>query len=185
MRLYGGVNILKDNERIDDLEFHNLKIIQNKSWFCFGIDAVILSDFAKNIKHNSDIIDLCSGTGIISILLSKKVFPKSITAIEIQKDVAEMSERSIKLNNLQDIIKVYNTDLNSLGNLLKNNSFDSIVTNPPYKELNTGIQSESLNKLISRHEIKCNLDDILRQQEIIEQQRMDTERLENTGRRMM
>ena len=121
MRLYGGVNILKDNERIDDLEFHNLKIIQNKSWFCFGIDAVILSDFAKNIKHNSDIIDLCSGTGIISILLSKKVFPKSITAIEIQKDVAEMSERSIKLNNLQDIIKVYNTDLNSLGNLLKNN----------------------------------------------------------------
>ena len=160
--IYGGVNILKDNERIDDLEFENLKIIQNKSWFCFGVDAVLLSDFAKDIKPNSNIIDLCSGSGIISILLSKKTKPKSITAIEIQKDVAEMSERSIKLNNLQDIIKVYNTDLNNLENLLHNNSFDSIVTNPPYKEINSGIQNESLNKLISRHEIKCNLDDILR-----------------------
>lgn len=160
--LYGGVNILKDNERIDDLEFENLKIIQNKSWFCFGVDAVLLSDFAKDIKPNSSVIDLCSGSGIISILLSKKTKPKSITAVEIQKDVAEMSERSIKLNNLQDTIKVYNTDLNNLENLFHNNSFDSIVTNPPYKEVNTGIQNESLNKLISRHEIKCTLDDILK-----------------------
>ena len=154
--------ILKDNERIDDLEFENLKIIQNKTWFCFGIDAVLLSDFAKDIKHNSNIIDLCSGTGIISILLSKKVFPKSISAVEIQYDVAKMSKRSIILNNLQDIIKVYNTDLNNLDKILNNNFFDSIVTNPPYKEVNTGIQNESLNKLISKHEIKCTLDDILR-----------------------
>ena len=110
--------ILKDNERIDDLEFENLKIIQNKTWFCFGIDAVLLSDFAKDIKHNSNIIDLCSGTGIISILLSKKVFLKSISAVEIQYDVAEMSKRSIILNNLQDIIKVYNTDLNNLDKIM-------------------------------------------------------------------
>lgn len=144
------------------MEFENLKIIQNKLWFCFGVDAVLLSDFAKDIKTNSSIIDLCSGSGIISILLSKKIKPKSITAIEIQSDVAEMSERSIKLNNLQDIIKVYNTDLNNLNDLFQANSFDSIVTNPPYKEINSGIQNESFNKLISRHEIKCTLDDILK-----------------------
>ena len=155
-------NFLKNNERIDDLEFKNLKIIQNKSWFCFGIDAILLSDFAKDIKPDSNIVDLCSGNGIISILLSKKVKAKSISAIEIQKDVAEMSQRSINLNNLQNIIKVYNIDLNNLENIFNKNSFDCIVTNPPYKEINTGIQNESMNKLISKHEIKCNLDNILK-----------------------
>ena len=94
---------LKEDERIDDLEYKGLKIIQNKKWFCFGIDSVLLSDFAKEIKDGSTILDLGSGTGIISILLSKKINAKKITGVEIQKEVYEMSKKSIILNNLKNV----------------------------------------------------------------------------------
>ena len=87
---------LKENERIDDLEYKNLKIIQNKKGFCFGIDSVLLSDYAKNIKKDSTVIDIGTGTGIISLLLCKKTELKKIYGIEIQKDVAEMANRSVK-----------------------------------------------------------------------------------------
>ena len=83
---------LKENERIDDLQINNLKIIQNKNWFCFGIDSVLLSDFTKNIKNNSKIIDLGTGTGIISILLTAKTNPESIIGVEIQPEVADMAK---------------------------------------------------------------------------------------------
>ena len=94
---------LKEDERIDDLEYKGLKIIQNKKWFCFGIDSVLLSDFAKEIKNNSTVLDLGSGTGIISILLSKKINAKRIVGIEIQKEVYEMSKKSIILNDLENV----------------------------------------------------------------------------------
>ena len=96
--------MLQENERIDDLEFENLKIIQNKNWFCFGIDSVLLSDFAKTIKKNATVLDLGTGTGIISILLSKKIACKKIYGIEVQKDVADMANRSEELNQLQEKI---------------------------------------------------------------------------------
>ena len=105
---------LNENERIDDLEFKNLKIIQNKNWFCFGIDSVLLSDFAKEIKNNSQVLDLGTGTGIISILLSKKIQAKKIYGIEIQKEVAEMAKRSILLNNLEKEIEIINKDIKEL-----------------------------------------------------------------------
>ena len=90
---------LKENERIDDLEYKGLKIIQNKEGFCFGIDSVLLSDFAKNIKKDSVVVDIGTGTGIISILLSKKAEIKKIYGIEIQEEVADMAKRSVKLND--------------------------------------------------------------------------------------
>ena len=89
---------LKENERIDDLEFKNLKIIQNKDGFCFGIDSILLTDFAKNIKQNLNIIDLGTGTGIIPILLYGKTKNNKFVGIEIQEEVADMANRSIKLN---------------------------------------------------------------------------------------
>ena len=97
---------LKENERIDDLELENLKIIQNSNGFCFGMDSILLSDFAKEIKQGSNIIDLGTGTGILPILLSSKTKDTKITGIEVQKEVAEMANRSIMLNNLQDKILV-------------------------------------------------------------------------------
>lgn len=153
---------LKENERIDDLEFENLKIIQNSKWFCFGIDSVLLSDFAKNIKNNSKVLDIGTGTGIISILLSKKCNCTKIYGIEIQKDVADMAKRSIELNNLENKIEIINDNIKNVNKYLENNTLDAIVTNPPYKKISTGKISVEKNKLISRHEVECNLEDIIK-----------------------
>ena len=152
---------LNNNERIDDLEFNNLKIIQNEKEFCFGMDAVLLSDFAKDIKQNSKIIDFGTGTGILPILLSGKTENTKIYGIEIQEKMAEMATRSVKLNKLENKIKIINEDIKNLKNIFKKNTFDVVITNPPYKINNTGLKNENEGKLISRHEVKCNLEDII------------------------
>ena len=153
---------LKENERIDDLEYENLKIIQNSEWFCFGIDSVLLSDFAKNIKINSTVLDIGTGTGIIPILLSKKSKAKKFYAVEIQKDVAEMAGRSVLLNKLEEKIEIINDNIKNINKYIENNLIDVIVTNPPYKKIETGILNENKQKLISRHEVECNLEDIIK-----------------------
>ena len=152
---------LKENERIDDLEFHHLKIIQNKKGFCFGIDSVLLSDFAKNIKDGGKVIDLGTGTAILPLLLSAKTNASKILGVEIQPVVAEMASRSIKMNNLQDKIEIINENIKNLKNMYLSSSFDVVVTNPPYKKLGTGGKNETETKLISRHEITANLEDFI------------------------
>jgi tRNA1Val (adenine37-N6)-methyltransferase len=153
---------LKENERIDDLEFENLEIIQNTTGFCFGIDSVLLSDYSKNIKKGANVVDIGTGTGIISILLSKKAKVNKIYGVEIQEDVAEMAKRSVKLNNLEDKIEIINSNIKDIFEKLDSNSIDAIVTNPPYMKLNTGAKSEEKKKLISRHEVECSLEDIIK-----------------------
>ena len=155
---------LKENERIDDLQYKGLKIIQNTKGFCFGIDSVILSDFAKNIKKGSKVVDLGTGTGIIGLLLCKKTELKEIVGVEIQKEVAEMANRSIKLNKLEDKFKILNTDINKIfeDKLLEKNKFDVVVMNPPYKEKGTGKINEVDSKIISRHEVKATLSDFIK-----------------------
>ena len=153
---------LKENERIDDLELKNLKIIQNKEGFCFGIDSVLLADFAKNLKKGANVLDLGTGTGIISILLCGKTDLSNIIGVEIQKEVAEMANRSIKLNNLENKFEVLNDNILNLKNIYDNQSFDVIVTNPPYKKKNTGIINENNKKIISRHEITASLEDFIK-----------------------
>lgn len=155
---------LKENERIDDLQYKGLKIIQNTKGFCFGIDSVILSDFAKNIKKGSKVVDLGTGTGIIGLVLCKKTELKEIVGVEIQKEVAEMANRSIKLNKLEDKFKILNTDINKIfeDKLLEKNKFDVVVMNPPYKEKGTGKINEVDSKIISRHEVKATLSDFIK-----------------------
>ena len=153
--------ILKDNERIDDLQLNNLKIIQNKDGFCFGIDAVLLSDFAKDIRNNSKVLDLGTGTGIVSILLCEKTKLSKIYGIDIQKDVCDMASRSIRLNKLENKFEIINTNIKNLNETFEDNSFDAIVSNPPYKKDNTGLKNESETKLISRHEITASLEDFI------------------------
>lgn len=156
---------LNENERIDDLEIKEMKIIQNKNGFCFGIDSVLLSDFAKEIKNGAKCVDLGTGTGILGILLCAKTNLSQIIGIEIQEEVAEMANRSIILNNLENKFKIININLkeikNNKINYLEKNSFDYIITNPPYKKLNTGKINENEKKLISRHEITASLDDFI------------------------
>ena len=153
---------LKENERIDDLEFKDLKIIQNKDGFCFGIDSILLTDFAKNIKQNLNIIDLGTGTGIIPILLYGKTKNNKFVGVEIQEEVADMANRSIKLNVLENEIKILNMNILDLTKKYKRGSFDVVTTNPPYKKINTGIVNENNKKLISRHEITASLEDFIK-----------------------
>lgn len=147
-------------ERIDDLQFENLKIIQNTDWFRFGIDSVLLTEFARDIKNDKCIVDLGTGTGILSILLSKKVNPKKIIGVEVQKEVYEMAKRSVKLNNLENIIELINSDVIDLK--LQKNFYDVVITNPPYKKMGTGINASNEKQQISRFETTASLDDWIR-----------------------
>ena len=153
---------LKENERIADLEFKDLKLIQKTKGFCFGIDAVLLSDFSKNIKKNAKVLDLGTGTGIISILLCGKTKLEKIIGVEVQKEVADMAKRSSKLNNLENKFEIINENIINLDKIYERNSFDVIVTNPPYKKENTGIVNEEEKKLISRHEVLAKLEDYIK-----------------------
>lgn len=153
---------LNKNEKIEDLQFKNLKIIQNKKGFCFGIDSILLSDFAKEIKPNTKVLDLGTGTGIIATLLCKKTELKEIIGVEIQKEVYEMAQKSIQLNQLENKFKIINEDILNLNKIFEKNIFDAIVTNPPYKKKDTGIKNEEEKKIISRHEITANLEDFIK-----------------------
>lgn len=152
---------LKSNERIDDLQYKNLRIIQNEKDFCFGIDAVLLSDFAKEIKKDSCVVDLCTGNGIVAILLSGKTEAREIVGVEIQESAANLAVRSIEMNNIQDRVKIINEDLKNLKDKIKAGTVDAITVNPPYKAKNSGLINERDSKTIARHEISCTLEDII------------------------
>lgn len=155
-------DILCLGERLDDLQLNNLKIIQNPEWFCFGIDAVLLSDFAAgSIKKGSNVIDFCSGNGIIPLLLSAKTNAKKISGIEIQECVADLAKRNVIYNNLEDKISICTSDLKDALNFFNKSSVDYITCNPPYKENHRGLKNETDIVTIARHEIFCNLEDIL------------------------
>lgn len=153
---------LKENERIDDLGCKNLKIIQNKNWFCFGIDSILLTNFARNLKKNSNILDLGTGTGIIPILLYGKAEFNKAVGVEIQEQVADMAKRSVMLNKLENKVQIICENILNLEKRYEKNTFDVIITNPPYKEKNTGLINEGKEKLISRHEITASLEEFIR-----------------------
>lgn len=159
--------ILKENERIDDLQINNLKIIQNTDGFCFGIDSVILSNFAKDIKKNSIVMDLGTGTGIISFLLLAKNKIKRMIGIEVQSEVADMVSRSVILNNLEDEFQIINCNIKDILMHVKRDSVDVVVTNPPYKKINTGGKNENQKKLISRHEILADIFDFIKAAKVV------------------
>lgn len=153
---------LKDNERIDDLQRNGYKIIQNEKKFCFGMDAVLLSGFST-VREGERVLDIGTGTGIIPILLEAKTNGEHFTGIEIQEESAEMAERSVKLNGLEEKIDIICADINNAGDLFKPASFEVITTNPPYMIGNHGLTGDNKEKSIARHEICCTLEDIVRE----------------------
>ena len=153
------VDLLKEQERIDDLQINDLKIIQNPEGFCFGIDAVLLANFIE-LKKNAKVVDLGTGTGIIPILIAGKSNSSHITALEIQETVADMARRSVILNSLEDRIQVLTMDLNHAKNQLPVNTFDVVTSNPPYMHPR-GLLNPKDMKSISRHEVKCSLEDVV------------------------
>lgn len=152
---------LNENERIDDLEYKNLKIVQDKDGFCFGIDSVLLSDFAKEICSKSIVLDLGTGNGVLGILLCGKTNLSKIYGVEIQEDMANIAQKSISLNKLNNRFEIINDNIKNLNSYFKNDSIDAIISNPPYKKDNSGLKNESQKKLIARHEITANLEDFI------------------------
>lgn len=155
-------NLLKDGERLDDLQCKGYYIIQDPARFCFGMDAVLLSGFAK-AKKGEKVLDLGTGTGIIPILMSAKTEGESFTALEIQEESADMARRSVAYNHLDDKVKIVTGDIKDASNIFGASSFHVITTNPPYMIGTHGENSPSEAKAIARHEVLCTLDDILRE----------------------
>ncbi|MCM1268678.1 MAG: tRNA1(Val) (adenine(37)-N6)-methyltransferase [Bacteroidales bacterium] len=156
--------VLKENERIDDLQRNGYRIIQDPKRFCFGMDAVLLSGFA-NVKDGARVLDLGTGTGIIPLLLAAKTGAAHLTGLEIQADSADMARRSVMLNGLEEKINIVTGDIKEAGALFDAASFDVITCNPPYMIGSHGLQNPADAKAIARHEILCTLEDVAVQTE--------------------
>lgn len=153
--------LLKSNETLDDLQLKGICVIQKKDAFRFGVDAVLLANFAK-IKKDARVIDLCSGTGIIPFVLAGKTEASFITGIEIQKEMVDMARRSVEFNKLQDKIEFTDRDLNDIKFLNELPKVDVVTVNPPYKLKNSGIINMNDKNAIARHEIFCTLEDVIK-----------------------
>jgi tRNA1(Val) A37 N6-methylase TrmN6 len=153
---------LKPGERIDDLNRNNYKIIQNTGKFCFGMDAVLLSGYAK-VLPGERVLDLGTGTGIIPILLTAKTQGKHFTGLEIQEESADMARRSVAMNKLEDKVDIVVGDIKEASVIFGQASFDVVTSNPPYMNSNHGIVNPGEAKAIARHEILCSLDDVVRE----------------------
>lgn len=156
-----GTN-LKEEERLDDLQVNGYEIIQHPGKFCFGMDAVLLSNFAR-VKKGESTLDLGTGTGIIPILLTAKTEGKRFVGLEIQEESADMAMRSVAHNHLETKVEIVNGDIKEAASIFGSASFDVITTNPPYMIGQHGIANASDTKAIARHEVLCTLDDILRE----------------------
>ena len=154
--------LLKSGERLDDLQIQGYRIIQDPDRFCFGIDAVLLSDFAR-VKAGEDVLDLGTGTGILPILLEAKTQGRHFTGLEIQEASADMARRSVAYNHQEEKIHIVTGDIKEAVKLFGPASFDVITTNPPYMMNHHGLKNEGDARTIARHEVLCTLDDILRE----------------------
>lgn len=151
-----------EGERIDELHRNGYRIIQKKDGFCFGMDAVLLSGFAA-VKEGERALDLGCGTGIIPLLLEAKTRGRHFTGLEIQREMADMAARSVRLNRLEDKIDIIEGDIKEAGRIFGGASFDVVTANPPYMNDSHGLKNPDLPRAIARHEVLCTLQDVVRE----------------------
>lgn len=154
--------VIYSHERVDDLQRNGYRIIQNPDWFCFGMDAVLLSAFAM-VKDGERALDLGTGTGVIPILLEARTKGHHFTGLEIQEPVAEMACRSVQLNHLEEKVSIVHGDIKEASSIFGRASFDIITCNPPYMDNQHGLQNPSEPKAIARHELLCTFGDVARE----------------------
>ncbi len=148
------------HERVDDLHRDGHHIIQDPKRFCFGVDAVILSGFAK-VKKGEKALDLGTGTGIIPILLAAKTKGQHFTGLEIQPESAAMANRSVLLNELEERVEIKEGDIKEAGSIFGGSTFEVVTSNPPYMNEGGGLVNPFEAKAIARHEILCSLEDVV------------------------
>lgn len=151
-------NLVKPNERVDDLQ-NGFYVIQDPDKFCFGVDAVLLSDFTK-VKKGEAVLDMGTGTGIIPILLQAKKNGEHFTGLEIQEECAEMASRSVKYNHVEDKVSIVKGDIKRAAEIFGAASFHVVTCNPPYMIGQHGLQNPDMPKAIARHEVLCTLEDV-------------------------
>jgi len=154
--LDGNDNML----RCEDLGINNLKIMQDSELFCFGTDSVLLSDFAR-AKHTDTVVDLCTGNGIIPILMSAKTKAKKFYGIELQKCSYDLAVKNVEINNLSDRMEVICDDIKNVLSHFKAGSVDVVTCNPPYMSVGAGFKNPDEPKAIARHEICTNLEGVI------------------------
>lgn len=157
------------SKRLDDLNLNGLKIYQDTDYFCFGIDSVLIANFVNSNSSKNNIVDLCSGSGVIPVIMSAKKKSDKIFAIELQKEMYNLLSENILFNNLEEKIFGLNSDINDIENIkqyisskIGKEKVDIVVANPPYKKCGTGVINDNNVKYIARHEVKCNIEDIFR-----------------------
>lgn len=153
---------LKEDERLDDLQRKGYKIIQNTKIFCFGIDAVLLSAFAK-MNDDDSAIDLGTGNGIIPMLMEARYGGEHFYGLEIQDINVEMANRSVAMNNLTGKVEIIKGDIKEASKIFGAGKYDVVTSNPPYMNENHGLTNPDSHKAIARHELLCTLDDVVRE----------------------
>ena len=155
-------SLIRDNERLDDLQIKGYKIIQHPDKFCFGMDAVLLSGFAT-VNEGEKALDLGTGTGILPILLEAKYSGDHYTGLEIQAESVEMARRSVLYNDLQERIDIIEGDIKEASVIFGKASMDVVTSNPPYMTNHHGLKNPNDAKAIARHELLCSLEDVVRE----------------------
>lgn len=151
---------LRSDERLDDLNIQGYKIIQKPKGFCFGIDAVLLSHFVV-LEKEENCLDLGTGTGIIPILLAAHYSNKQLIGLELQEDYADMAQRSVDYNRLEDRVSIIQGDIKQAATVFAPSSFAVVTSNPPYIKKGKGLLSARRDKMIARHELECTLGDVV------------------------
>ena len=152
--------LLLPGERLDDLEIQGLRLIQNPACFCYGTDAVLLADFAK-AREGERVADLCTGSGVIPLLMWAKTKARAFFALELQEQMADMAARSVAYNQLEDRIQVVQGDVRDAAGLLGKSSMQVVTVNPPYMKTAGGLTNPNPLLAMARHEITTDLDTIL------------------------
>lgn len=153
--------LVKAGERVDDLQ-NGFYVIQNQDKFCFGMDAVLLSGFAR-IRKGDHVLDMGTGTGIIPILLKSKTKGEHFTGLEIQEECADMATRSVQYNGLESAVDIVCGDIKEAAGIFGAASFDVVTSNPPYMIGEHGLRNPYMAKAIARHEVLCTLEDVVSQ----------------------
>ncbi len=153
---------LKDGERLDELQRNGYRIIQNPERFCFGMDAVLLAGFTR-VKPGERVLDLGTGTGILPILLSARTKGEFFTGLEIQPESADMADRSVKLNQLEEKVRIVTGDIKEADQIFGAGSHHVVTCNPPYMTDHHGLKNPGQPKAIARHEILCTLENVISQ----------------------
>ena len=158
MTLSGRI-VIEADERLDDLCKDGLMLIQKPDIFCFGMDAVLLSSYATANKGDK-VLDLCTGNGVIPILMQAKNEQTTYAGIEIQDISSNLAVRNVAINNLNDKIEIVKGDIKEAAQIFGEASFNVVTVNPPYKKANSGIVNPTSSKAIARHEVLCDIDDV-------------------------